>query len=85
MHPCSKDEFNEDGGGDFGERMLGTCSGSAGPVGAPSLLLGDLTRHIRFFDDVRWCEARAVGPVHGHHFISIVGIASVAKMVASDI
>jgi hypothetical protein len=44
MDPCSTDEFEEDGDGDFRERVLGACLGSAGPIGALGLLLGDLAR-----------------------------------------
>jgi hypothetical protein len=39
MDPCFEDEFEEDGGDDFGERVLGACLGSAGSVSAPGLLL----------------------------------------------
>jgi hypothetical protein len=81
MDPCSKDEFEEDGGGDFGERVLRVCWTGW----CSRLTVGRLGKASGFSmmcicaRPGQWALSM-VTP-----FISLVGIASVAKMVASDI
>jgi hypothetical protein len=80
MDPCSEDELKEYGGGDFGERPLAPAQDMLDRL----VLLARCWatwRGLRDYDGVRWCVVKAFGLVHGH---SLVGLAFVARMVASD-
>jgi hypothetical protein len=82
MDPYSEDEFEEDGGGDLGERVMALAQGLLNWL----VLLAccwATWRGLRHDDAVRWCVVRATGLVYGHPLHQSYRF-SVARMVASD-
>jgi hypothetical protein len=82
MDPCSEDEFEEDGGNDFGERVMALAQGLLDRLVLPACCWATW-RGLRHYNIVRWCVVRATGLVHGHPLHQSYRF-SVARMVASD-
>jgi hypothetical protein len=82
MDPCSEDESEEDGGGDFWAHVVARAEGMLDGLVLPARCW-TTWRGLRCYDDVCWCDARAIGTILGHPFISLVGLVCVARMVAS--
>jgi hypothetical protein len=67
MDPSSEDESEEDGGSDFGERAMVHGEGLLDRLVLPARCW-TIWRGLQIYDDVCWCEVRAIGHVHGHPF-----------------
>jgi hypothetical protein len=83
INPYSEDELKEDGGSNFVKRVMALAQGLLDRLVLPACCWATW-RGLRHFDDVCWSVAGQLALFLVTPFISLVGLAIVARMVASD-